>query len=85
MSQLILSQPEIVRYGMDRVGGVPSSFMNELQYRELEGAFGGLRRGLLVDEAGSGRSRRSCPGGSGNLGFNSFNFMAFIVLVFNAV
>ena len=30
--------------------------------------------------------KRSCSsGGVGNLGFNSFNFMTFIVLVFNAV
>ena len=30
--------------------------------------------------------RSSCPsGGVGNMGFNSFNFMTFIVLVFNAV
>ena len=30
--------------------------------------------------------KRSCPGGGvGNMGFNSFNFMTFIVLVFNAV
>ena len=30
--------------------------------------------------------KRSCSsGGVGNMGFNSFNFMTFIVLVFNAV
>lgn len=31
-------------------------------------------------------SKRSvCPDGQGNLGFNSFNFMTFVLLVFNAV
>ena len=26
-----------------------------------------------------------CPGGEGNYGFNSFNFMTFVLLVFNLV
>jgi hypothetical protein len=32
-------------------------------------------------------SKRStqCPGGAGNLGFNSFNFLTFMLMVFNAV
>lgn len=29
--------------------------------------------------------RSNCPGGIGNLGFNSFNFMTFMLMVFNAV
>ena len=29
--------------------------------------------------------RQSCPGGVGNFGFNSFNFMTFILLTLNAV
>ena len=38
---------------------------------------------LLTCVAGGGRSVRSaCPGGSGNYGFNSFNFMTFMLLVF---
>ena len=31
------------------------------------------------------REKRSCPSGVGNFGFNSFNFLTFMVLVFNAV
>ncbi len=31
------------------------------------------------------RQKRSCPSGVGNYGFNSFNFLTFMVLVFNAV
>ena len=27
----------------------------------------------------------ACPGGEGNYGFNSFNFMTFVLLVFNLV
>ena len=30
-------------------------------------------------------TRSPCPGGVGNYGFNSFNFLTFMVLVFNAV
>ena len=29
--------------------------------------------------------RQSCPGGVGNFGFNSFNFMTFVLLTLNAV
>lgn len=29
--------------------------------------------------------RDACPGGEGNFGFNSFNFMTFVLLVYNAV
>lgn len=29
--------------------------------------------------------RQSCPGGVGNFGFNSFNFMTFVLLTMNAV
>lgn len=50
------------------------------------------RSWMLVCDTLSGlknrpRRRRSvaCPGGTGNLGFNSFNFMTFILLVLNAV
>ena len=31
------------------------------------------------------RHKRSCPGGVGNFGFNSFNFMTFVLLTLNAV
>ena len=29
--------------------------------------------------------RSSCADGAGNLGFNSFNFLTFVIMVFNAV
>ena len=31
------------------------------------------------------RLKRSCPSSVGNMGFNSFNFLTFMVMVFNAV
>ena len=31
------------------------------------------------------RVKRSCPSGVGNLGFNSFNFLTFMVMLFNAI
>jgi len=31
------------------------------------------------------RTRQACPGGVGNFGFNSFNFMTFVLLTLNAV
>lgn len=31
------------------------------------------------------QKRSSCPGGVGNFGFNSFNFMTFVLLTLNAV
>lgn len=56
------------------------------EFSELNKRFAELRRDLRPPDANLRRSRRSsCPGGSGNLGFNSFNFMAFVVLVFNVV
>ena len=33
----------------------------------------------------SRNKRMSCPGGVGNFGFNSFNFMTFVLLTLNAV
>ena len=33
----------------------------------------------------SRNKRSSCPGGVGNFGFNSFNFMTFVLLTLNAV
>ena len=33
----------------------------------------------------SRHKRMSCPGGVGNFGFNSFNFMTFVLLTLNAV
>jgi len=33
----------------------------------------------------SRKKRMSCPGGVGNFGFNSFNFMTFVLLTLNAV
>ena len=52
----------------------------------LKWEFASLRSDLAAELKSTSRRRRSaCVDGSGNLGFNSFNFMAFIVLVFNAV
>jgi len=31
------------------------------------------------------QTRQACPGGVGNFGFNSFNFMTFVLLTLNAV
>merc|ERR1719350_524446 len=31
------------------------------------------------------QKRQACPGGVGNFGFNSFNFMTFVLLTLNAV
>ena len=49
--------------------------------------FGRLLQDLGRKEDGEHKiQKRSCSGGgNGNMGFNSFNFMTFIVLVFNAV
>lgn len=51
----------------------------------LEDGLASLRASLNAHLT-SARARRSsaCPGGSGNLGFNSFNFVTFVLLVFNA-
>lgn len=43
--------------------------------------FGILKDGLRL----SRQKRMSCPGGVGNFGFNSFNFMTFVLLTLNAV
>ena len=42
---------------------------------------------LSGPHSGSGKVKRDsgCPGGEGNYGFNSFNFMTFVLLVFNLV
>ena len=41
----------------------------------------------LSDHSGSTKVKRDsgCPSGEGNYGFNSFNFMTFVLLVFNLV
>ena len=40
-----------------------------------------------TDRSGSRKVKRDsgCPSGEGNYGFNSFNFMTFVLLVFNLV
>ena len=41
----------------------------------------------LSDHSGSEKVKRDsgCPSGEGNYGFNSFNFMTFVLLIFNLV
>ena len=39
----------------------------------------------LTSTKHSRTKRQSCPGGVGNFGFNSFNFMTFVLLTLNAV
>ncbi|XP_037794979.1 rho GTPase-activating protein gacGG-like [Penaeus monodon] len=40
---------------------------------------------IELEDAGTPRFRRSCPGGNGAYGFNTFNFLTFSLQVFNGV
>jgi len=66
--------------------------------RQLEGEDGGIfasnNRQLMSLDPGENfgkkkllqrQTRQACPGGVGNFGFNSFNFMTFVLLTLNAV
>ena len=45
----------------------------------------GLDLAFESDPEKSRLKRNSCPSSVGNMGFNSFNFLTFMVMVFNAV
>lgn len=52
---------------------------------DLSPKFSLLWENLDFEDRASRLPRSPCPSGVGNLGFNSFNFLTFMVMVFNAV
>ena len=64
------------------------TFTNEFKPPDVPLAIPKFDLGLdLAFESDHEKSRlkRSCPSSVGNMGFNSFNFLTFMVMVFNAV
>jgi hypothetical protein len=76
-SELIVLNDALAKFRFDFEGSQSVKSIDKFSL-DIFDSFGTADKGL--------RTKRSpCPSGVGNFGFNSFNFLTFMVMVFNAV